>query len=177
MSIRVLHITPTLNIGGVANSLLSNVAELSRKNSTHRVCSITGSTPLLHKFLDAGIRTTTLDSYVSTSLLGRLNGLERLYSEFRPTVIHTHLPLAHAYGSVIARRHRVPIVSTLHGTNRNAFKRSISYLNNWLLAHETDVVIAVSSAVKEYWEAEVPSLKGQIQVVHNGLFALMCGVV
>ena len=104
-------------------------------------------------------------------VLGRLY---RAMRDFRPTVVHTHTAKAGFVGRVAARLARVPIVvHTFHGHVLRGYfgptKTMLYRLLERLLARWSDVLVAVSDAVKQDLVTLGVAQAAKIRVIPLGL--------
>lgn len=96
---------------------------------------------------------------------------EQVVGRLRPAVLHTHLKHADLVGAVVARRCRVPLVSTLHviedrPTGVDRMKRSLARMARDRIASRT---IAVSQAQRDWYVDRLGGNPARTVVVRNGV--------
>jgi len=99
--LHILHIIPTLGVGGTERQLVKLLVRMDRTRTRHTVCFYT-RTPSLEAELDAaGIRTIFFDKFAMRpwSFFARLR---RTVREARPDVVHTWLYSGNFWGRVAA---------------------------------------------------------------------------
>lgn len=107
--------------------------------------------------------------------------LRRHLRLLRPDVVHTHLALADALGTLAARSLAIPCVSTIHLVARQPTGRPLdSGLHGWARAravafvrrHAGDRVIAVSEAARAAYVQTGWDTDAHVVTVHNGVARL-----
>jgi glycosyltransferase involved in cell wall biosynthesis len=76
--------------------------------------------------------------------LGEYRSLADVVTRFRPEVIHTHGYREDVIGGLIARAHRIPAVSTVHGFTGGGARNRLNENIQLLALRRADAVIAVS---------------------------------
>jgi glycosyltransferase involved in cell wall biosynthesis len=154
--IKVVRVVTRLNVGGPAR----HVALLSRELMQHGFATelIAGVEGPREGRLDPGMPVTTIRSLRQPIHprhdVAALRDLTRLVRSHGPQIVHTHMAKAGALGRVAAARARVPlVVHTYHGhVLEGYFSRSITkafLAAERALARRTDILIAVSAAVRD----------------------------
>ena len=161
---RVVHLVPSLEIGGLERVVYEMVLE-SRALAPTVVC-LTQLGALGVELQARGIPVQVLGMERGPLVtLGRL--CVRLRS-LRPAVLHCHNLLSHLYGGLAARLCRIPhVVLTKHG----AFLPSSGFswhLNRWLLKRSH--VVAVSAEIRARMTGLIPpNGTGSLRYIPNGI--------
>jgi len=162
----VIHVIPTLASGGAERFVYDIGVRLPDKGFDVQVVSILRGGPLEPLFRE-GTRLTILNSRGPFGVFA-VRDLVRLFRRERPTVVHTHLFGADAWGRIAAWIARVPVViSTEHNVNADhgALKRTIK---GWL-SHITTRFIAISEIVRRNMMEREHIPAKLITVIPNGI--------
>jgi len=91
----------------------------------------------------------------------------RLVRQHNVSLIHAHEFRANAYGSLVAKLCRIPLVGTVHGKNYypDRAKRRIAYRWTSRAAH----MVAVSHDLQRFLEERIGIAHDRITVIHNGV--------
>lgn len=170
---RLLWLIDSLTMGG-AEALVLPFARAARKRAVElTICARTtiGGNPLEQELRSASVNVVNLDAR-NLRDAGAMRRLSRLVRNLRPELIHAHLAYAAIWGSLIARRHRVPFVASLHippshagGLRESIRQRLMVFLLNRFSAR----VVVVSHALGHEWERSTSLDGSKIAIVHNGI--------
>ncbi len=164
---RVVHILPTLGIGGAEQMVFELARRLPDRGWDVHVIAMMGGGRFLAEFEHAHIPTTVFPKTGPFGSCGFFPTRECL-RELRPAIVHTHLFGADLWGRLAAFTAGVPTVIT---TEHNLFPHEgwLTRATKRLLASRTDAFVAVSVAVKRHLiEAERVSKK-RIRLIPNGI--------
>ena len=143
---KVLHIIPTLQLGGAEKLCIDICDELSKRPGVEVKLALLQN-QIEHDITQINLEIVPVESVFIPSILGKatvkLQGLEKLIHEFKPDVIHTHLFRA----EITARYHiheKVVYISHSHDkmhqlekptwtTLFNKKKLTLAYERKWIL--------------------------------------------
>jgi glycosyltransferase involved in cell wall biosynthesis len=151
---RVLHAITSLARGGAEHHLLSLAAGQASEGHAVAVVGLKPPSELAPAFATAGVEAHCL-GLGRYGEVGPVLRLRRLIREFRPDLVHAHLPPAELYARFALAGVRVPLVITRHNDERFApifFERTLS---RWC-ARRAARVISISEAVRR-WNTLDPS--------------------
>lgn len=162
---RVLHVIPTLHLGGAERQLRYLCPELARCGFEPHVAHLRGGahlTPLVR----AGVATHRLRARHRNPVLAF--EIARLARALRPAVIQTWLPVMDLVAGLVARALRVPWMVS-ERTLPSAYPGSATMrLRNRWVAHAADAVVANSSAADAWWAARLP-VHTRRRMIRNGI--------
>jgi len=168
----VLHVGKVSGISGSEAHLLTLLPGLRSRGWDARFCLLHEGEPRAAEFAarlaHAGVPVERvrmrrdLDPLAFARLL-------RVTRRTRPVLLHTHLVHADAYGLLVGKLARVPVLaSTKHGFNAFRERRSFALADRGL-ARLTDLHIAISTGLARYL-AEVEGLDAsRFEIVHYGI--------
>jgi len=163
----VIHLLPAFGIGGAERLVLDLSSGLIKNGFDVEAFGILDGGALESAFVERGIPTRVFHRRDPFGI-STVRDLVRVFRLERPSIVHTHLFGADAWGRLAAFLARVPtVISTEH--NVNPSYAWIHRLVNRIFARKTRAVVAVSQAVKEtsVERDHVPSEK--IRVIANGI--------
>lgn len=169
---RVCHLIHALGAGG-AEQVLVDLARASGEVQMSVLALVDVDEPVHAAALrDAGVtvRSLGLRSRWSPRALSRA---ARAAGDLRPDVLHAHMKHADLVGAFVARRRRVPLVSTLHVIeDRPGF---LDAGKRWLAGRARQAVaartIAVSEAQRQWYLSAFHADPARVVTVHNGVEA------
>src|SRR6185503_11987922 len=100
-ALRLLHVIPTLGVGGTERQLVNLLPRLDPRRFRQTVCHYTACASLEDRLEAAGIRTVFIDKQ-SVPPWTFLSRLRRVVREVRPDVVHTWLYSGNFWGRVAA---------------------------------------------------------------------------
>lgn len=166
--LRIAQMIETDGPGGAEVVVIELARELRRRG--HTVIAVgpaEGPGWLSGKLAELGFERHTyhLSHPVDPMCLRRMT---RMLGSLRLDVIHSHEFDMAFYGSLAARWLGVRHVITMHGSDQvmQVIRRRAALQ---LASHLSDATVAVSEHSREYMEQRLPTLRGRIQVVHNGV--------
>ena len=166
--LNILHIIPTLDIGGVEMQLAELVKRLNREKYNITVCCITRGGPLEESIRGSGVKLVILKRRFKFDL-SIIFQLIRLMKREKIDLVHTYLFTANAWGRVAAILANVPVVIA---SERNAIperKKSVHILIDRFLSRYTDVIVCNSNFIKEL-NTKRESINGnKFTIVHNAV--------
>ncbi len=163
-SLKVLHITTHLNIGGISSYLLILGSGMIKKG--HQVCVLSSGGGLSEEFkerefhlLQFNIKTK---SELNPKLYWALPQIIRLVKEKKFDIIHAHTRVTQVLAYFIARATGVPVVTTAHGYYKPRFGRRL--FGCW-----GGRTIAISPLVAEELKNSHAVDPSRIKVVQNAI--------
>jgi len=168
--VRVWHVITSLTVGGAERLVLSAVRGLPSDRYEHAICCLAEPGALAPEAAAAGVPVFCLGTFPGLRHPLAFARLVSLIRRAAPTIVHTHLQAANLYGRLAARIAGVPIViATEHNVYTQKARRYV--MIERLLARRTDVLIAVSPAVRQFLAAQLALPVSAIRVVRNGVAA------
>lgn len=165
--IRVLHLIPTLDIGG-AEMLLVAALPLMHKGQEQFVCVIKHRGPLIKKLQTRGIKVHSLNQTSLLSWPRTITNFYRLLKLTNPDIIATHLTPADMFGRVLGRLFGVKhIVCFLHAKLTEPKQRTWMKLDK-LTSSLVSRYIAVSAPVFD-WFKEHGFPNNKLVLINNGI--------
>lgn len=145
--IDVLHIIPSLPLGGAENQLLTLAPVLNNDYFRVHVCCLRHEGILADKLRARGINVFSLNMRLRYWPIA-VYKLYRLIQQLRPKIVHTHLYEAGVWGRVVAKIAGVPVIlTTEHGMT--LWKKCHHLLLERILNCFTDRMIAVSEDIRQ----------------------------
>ncbi len=165
----IVHVIPTLNVGGAEKQLALLVRDMDRDRFRPLVACTTRGGPLLEEFARNQVPVQVIGKRgrFDASLVWRLG---RWLRRQRPDLVHTWMFTANTWGRLAALTARVPaIVASERCVDH--WKGALHHGLDRLLATATDRIVANSHAVARSLieHSRIPA--SRIRVVHNGLDA------
>jgi glycosyltransferase involved in cell wall biosynthesis len=143
---RTLHVLAPGQEGGLER-VVAMLAEGQRRRGVHVAAVLTPGEARDHPFI---IRLNALEIPVTPLVVGarsyvsEYRCLSALVNHLRPDVVHTHGYRADVIAGAVARAHRVPTVSTVHGFTGSGRRTRIYEAVQCIALRRADAVIAVS---------------------------------
>jgi glycosyltransferase involved in cell wall biosynthesis len=166
VSIRILHVIPTLVRGGAEKQLALLAAGLPRERFDVHVAVLTHTGPLEGDLRQAGVPVTNIGKRwkLDPSAYWRLR---RLMKQLQPQIVHTWLFAANAYGRQAAVSAEVKhIVAGERCVD--PWKGPVQLSIDRVLAKRTERIVTNSSGVKEFYVSRgLPSDK--FTIIPNGI--------
>lgn len=163
---KIAYVIDTLRLGGAERMLVSLALALPRDEYEVHVYTIVDAGELSTKLEQAGIPVKNIGKHGKISLL-TLVRLRAAFKEFQPDLVHTHLFAADVYGHLVAWWLGIPAITTEH--NINLDQRGIKQRIRTCWSRYSQVVVAVSQAVKAYSISDEHVALEKIQVIYNGI--------
>lgn len=165
--IKIIHIIPTLDLGGAEKLLVDIVKNLDKEKFLSEVICLKRFGFWGIELKKEGIPLILAGKDKRLGLI-TLFKLIKILKKEKPDVVHTHLFGADIWGRLAARLAGVKvIVSTEHNLNyQEGFLKKILKKSTAGLA---DSIVAVSQAVKDYAVKFEKADKNKIEVIYNGV--------
>lgn len=164
--IRVAQVIWSLGLGGAEQVVIRLAAGLERRRFAPLICCLDEPGPFAPQAEAAGVEVVAFDKRGPVDVRAAWR-LARLLRSRRVDVVHTHLWGGSFWGRLAALAARVPaIVTTEH--NVDTWKRAYHLALDRALAPATTCLVAVSPAVREFYEARGVG-RGRWRVVYNGV--------
>jgi len=170
----VLHVGKVSGISGSEAHLLTLLPGLRERGWDVRFCLLHEGEPGAWEFAErlaaSGIRVdqVRLGRDVDPRAFGRLVNVVR---DVKPTLLHTHLVHADAYGLPAGKLARVPVLaSTKHGFNPFRDSRAFA-VGDRSLGRLVDLHIAISAGLADYLAATEGFDRSAFEIVHYGIAA------
>lgn len=150
MTLRVMHITVGLELGG-AETLLHRLTERD-SDVQHEIIALFGRDWYSSLFEERGIPVRHLGISSAASLPRAVAQLYRAMRRSRPDVVHGWMYAANVLGGIAARLARVPMVWSIHSASLEPVKgasRTFAALGGRLASRLPDFVISCSQAAAD----------------------------
>ena len=183
---RILHIIPTLQLGGAEKLCLDICEELSKRPGVEVKLALLQD-QIEHDIKQINFELIPVQSLFIPSILGKatieINGLERLIQDFKPHLIHTHLFAA----EITARfkiHENISYFSHSHDKMRQLERPSwksflkkktiaMAYERYWILKQYrkcNNKFITISNDTFAYFKLNLPeNLKDNVHLLHNAV--------
>jgi glycosyltransferase involved in cell wall biosynthesis len=163
ISLKVLHVITTIDIGGAENQLLILASQQVAAGKEVSIIHLKGIGELKEKFNYCGI--TVIDDLADENLLAQLKILRRRINEGWD-IVHCHLPRAEILTSIAAKK-IVPIVASRHfgGEFFPGAGTRISRCLSQLFTRKFSYIIAISETVRSYLVSSQEIIGKPIEVV------------
>lgn len=165
--IKVVHIIPTLDLGGAERIAVDLVRFGNHDVFEFSVITIVGGGPLEADLRAAGIPYYSLKK-MTTLGLGMLVELTQLLNRLEPDIVHTHLFGAHLWGQVASMLNRVPIMVASE-QNTDVDLGELRTRVKQLLSFSADTVIAASGAIRDFLITQGHIAEEKIVVIRNAI--------
>lgn len=163
---RVIHIISGDMFAGAEIQAYSLICELIKRTDIVLQVITFNDSILSSMVAKAGVSVAVIDE-VKYSSLNIIQQCQKIISEFRPDIIHTHGFKENFIGGMIAIFYRAKVVRTHHGKAMigDSWRH---YIIEKINSSLTDIIISVSQDLKEFLiNFGIPSKK--INVIHNGI--------
>lgn len=173
-AVKILHIIPSLHIGGTEKMLAELCRGLKDRGFEFRVAALKGGGAAEETLRRMGVPVDLLESpgglIGGTLDLPRIFGkLRRLCAEFGPRVVHTWLTRANVIGRLAARSAGVPaVISSLRVMEE---EKSFHLWAERLTARGCDVVTVNSRALEVFARERIGLPAEKIVLIPNGIDA------
>jgi len=167
--VRVLHILAPAREGGLER-VVSMLSERQGRDRAHIAAVVSPDDADEHPFiatLEAAEIPVTRIVVGARSYLQEYRSIGAIVARLRPGVIHTHGYREDVIGGAVARAHRVPTVSTVHGFTGGGRRNRLNERIQCFALRRADAVLAVSRPlVDRLRRAGVP--RERIRFIPNG---------
>ena len=147
--IRIVHIVPTLDASGAEKQLALLAANTPKERFDVHVVALTRGGPYEKTLAEAGVPVHIIGKKMKGDPFA-LRRLVRLLKELKPTIVHTWLFAANAYGRFAAHWAGVPHVIACERCV-DSWKTGLQLWLDRRLVRWTDAVAVNSEAVKEFY--------------------------
>lgn len=166
---RMLHITYSLNIGGLERVVVDLAKGLKKKGHIASICCLDGKVPLGEEAELAGIKVFSLNKKPGIAL-GLPFRLSKIITENGFNLIHTHNEAGLLYGAAAALLAGFAnIVHTEHGKEPDYSNKKALHIAENLLLRKVKSVVAVSEDLKNKLVKSSGMSKNEILVISNGI--------
>src|SRR3989338_4744407 len=163
-SLKILHLSTHLNIGGITTYILEAGRELRKRG--HEVLVLSAGGECEDVFVKSGLRISKFPirtkSVLSPKILFAIPRIISLVRREKITLMHAHSRVTQVLARVVSFFTRVPYISTAHGFYRRRLGRRL--FPAW-----GKRVIAISPLVAEELQKTHRVDPSRIRVVYNGL--------
>lgn len=168
-NLRILHITHSLNIGGLERVVVDLAKGFKKKGCIVSICCLNGKEPLGAEAEKAGIKVFSLNKKPGIRW-GIPFCIARIIREEGINVVHTHNEAGLIYGAAAAILAKISnIIHTEHGKEPNYDSKRILQIAEKLLLKKIKHVVAVSVDLKDKIISSTNIDKNKILVIHNGI--------
>ena len=166
MTKRVMHLTFSLDVGGLETLLLSFLKKIDRSQYHPMVCTLSDGGQLAREFIENDIEIHSLPKRPGLDP-GLVRRLAQLLRAQRVDIVHTHNFGAWLYGIAAGVLARVPVINTEH-SNVPAHKR-LQMLAERPMAALSRYIICDSDAVRQnlQYRQKIPQKK--LKLILNGV--------
>ncbi len=165
--IKIVHIIPTLHLGGAERIMLDLVRFSNSEIYECAVITIADGGPLEGELRTLGIPYYSLKKTTDLGL-GMLVDLTRLLNRLEPDIVHTHLFGAHLWGQVASLLNRVPVMIASE-QNTDVDLGELRHHIKKVLSFGADVVVAASDAIREFLMKQEHIAAEKIVVIRNAI--------
>lgn len=167
MKINILYIIWSLEVGGAERIVISLAKYINKEKYNPIVCCLNHKGKLAEELEKIGIKVIALNKKPGIDL-SIIPKLIRVIKDNRIHIVHTHLWTADFWGRIAAKFSEVPvIISTAH--NVDCWKPKIFLFIDKLLTGFSDIIIAVSEEVKNFYLKTAKLPREKIITVFNGI--------
>lgn len=175
MSTKIVHLIPTLALGGAERLVVDISVRLPREEFECIVVTLAAGGPLEEELKTAGVRVARLNSFIKKPSkkklilwYQRLRALVEFLRKESPAILHTHLTSADIVGWYACKKAGVKrVVSTEHNINIDE-KKWQTFLKK-LLATTPSRVVCLSEAIKQFTVRAYNFSEKKLQVIYDGV--------
>lgn len=162
----VLHLIYGLKYGGAERVIAPLCTKINRDRFSPVVGLLTCGGPFEADLVAGGVEIVKFNKrhVMDFTVVPKI---VKLIRERRAAIVHTHLFSANMWGRLAARLAGSPIV-VVHEQSVDPWKSGVHFAIDRFLLRWTDAVIAVSNAVKVYYQDKLRKKNGIFEVVYNG---------
>ena len=163
----VLHLIYGLKLGGAERVLVRLCTKIDRDRFSPLVGVLTCGGPFEADLAAGGVEVVRLGKRhaLDFTVVPRI---VRLIKERDVSIVHTHLFSANMWGRVSARAAGSKI-AVVHEQSVDPWKSCFHFAIDRFLLRWTDAVIAVSDAVRGYYQEKLRRANGIFEVIYNGV--------
>ncbi len=167
-NIHVLHVFPTLGIGGMELAAARVIKLLENHGIKNSICCLKGE-PLAKEYFGKHTKVFCMNARSNDHKLPFR--LRKLLNELKPTVIHARNWGAWpdvAAGRILAN-HRIPLIFSFHGLDYSGAMPLRRRIACRFLAEQTEEIFTVSEGSKKFLTDKVGIKAGKISIIPNGV--------
>ncbi|MFH1776262.1 MAG: glycosyltransferase [Candidatus Omnitrophota bacterium] len=164
--INIMHVTNSLDIGGLEMLVLNMLNALDRQRFSSRVCTLREDGKLIPEFTKAGI---------PVHIIKKRNGLDfflpwklkRLFQENQIDIVHTHNYAPWLYAAVA--KNMVQEIRLIHTEHSNVDDLKRRKILEKILSYATDYIVCDSANVAGFMVKEENINRQKIKTILNGI--------
>lgn len=168
MVIKVVHITLSMDIGGIEKLIADMVGLLDQKKFSITVGCLDSGGCLLKEIQNSGVQ-----SFIT----GRRPGLDfrliirlaRIFSRMEPHIVHAHNQAALFYSGLAARLAKIPVVIVTEHSRHNSDRYRRRQIEKRLLSKITSKWVTVSEELAKLAISRDKLPHHKIKVIRNGI--------
>lgn len=161
----IVHIIPTLTRGGAERLVVDICNKLDRRFFTCSIIVFSHNVPLANDlYKDVMLHVVNKTKKFDLSFLKEL---KKLLKVIKPDIVHTHLSGSDVWGSRVAKKLNIPVISTEHSLNSNEL-RIHNYLKTKSIKY-IDYHVAISQAVANDMALRYVIDQDKISIIYNGV--------
>ena len=166
-----MHISSSLDIGGIETLILELCKTINRDKYFPMVCSFSANGKLQDEFSRADIPVYILKKKEGNDWVLPFK-LSKLLRKLKIDVVHTHDQSPWLYGAIASKLSNRSLVHTEH-TTIDYDSTHLQKWNKieWFLSKITNQIITVSNSVAKYMTEKVDVPSSKIHVIYNGVKA------
>lgn len=169
----ILHLASGDRWAGAEAQLHTLLSTLQRQGEWEVEAVLLNDLEPARRLRQSGIAVTVLPEE-ELSFAGLLRALLDQVRQRPPALIHTHRQKENLLGALVARRHGLPSLRTVHGASEHPprglaqlHRRALRSLDRWLGCHLQQRVIAVSEPLRQQLEGSFP--RSRLVTIPNGV--------
>jgi len=169
--LRILHITHSLNIGGLERVVVDLAKEFSRRGHDVHICCLADKEPLAREAERAGVTVFSLNKAPGIAA-GLPFRIAKTVRNQKYDVIHTHNEAGIIYGAFAAIISGMRcIVHTEHGKEPGYLEKNLLRLAERYLFGRANHIVAVSESLRVNLTRDYGLPCGRVKVILNGIAA------
>lgn len=165
--VKIIHVTLSLNIGGLENLVLKLLSKIDREKYIPHVCTMTANSDLVDEFLANDVCVHVLEKRegIDWSLSFRLRDLFR---QLGVDIVHTHNIAPYLYATIGAKMAGVPVV--IHTEHSNLFSHQKRLMSaERVFSKVTDAIISDSEKVTAQLISGQKIDPNKVKTIINGI--------
>lgn len=165
--IKIVHIIPTLAMGGAERILTDLVRYGNREKYDFAVVTIVDGGPFEQDIRALGVPYYPLKKTTELGL-AMLVELTALLNRLKPDIVHTHLFGGHLWGEVASKLNRVPVL-VFSEQNTDVDVGELKHRIKQVLSYGSSAVVAASEGVRNFLADEEYIPRDKIVVIRNAV--------
>ena len=165
---RLLFVNETGGPGGAEQTVLNLALAMQQRGHD---CLIAVRNPgwVADAAQRLGLPWASTTDQLPASRLATLRGLQRLVEQHEPDLIHAHMFNVGVFAALVGRRHRLPVVCTIHGQSDIQGSSWMRHAKFFVLGRTVRRLLFVSEALQQETLNQHPGIAPLCQVIHNGV--------